>query len=83
MWRFEHIDYLYALLLIPFFSGLFTLYLLWKKKAIRNFGEWPVIAQLMPLMSTRKLTFKFVLLMLAYGFLVIALANPLIGSKLV
>jgi Ca-activated chloride channel family protein len=82
MWRFEHIDYLYALLLIPFFSGLFTLYLLWKKKAIRNFGEWPVIAQLMPLMSTRKLTFKFVLLMLAYGFLVIALANPQIGSKM-
>ena len=82
MFRFEHIEYLYALLLIPFFSALFILFMLWKKRAIRKFGEWQVIAQLMPLYSARKIILKFIILMLAFGFLVIALANPQIGSKL-
>ena len=82
MFRFEHIEYLYALLLVPFFSALFFLYILWKKKAIRNFGDWSVIGQLMPLLSTKKLVLKFVVLMIAFGFLIIGLANPQIGSKL-
>jgi len=82
MWRFEHIEYLYALLLIPFFSALLILFMLWKKKAIRSFGDWPVIAQLMPLFSNRKIILKFIVLMLAYGALIVALANPQIGSKM-
>jgi Ca-activated chloride channel homolog len=82
MFRFEHIEYLYALLLIPFFSMLFILYWMWKKRAVRRFGEWEVISQLMPLQSIRKLALKFIILMLAFGFLVIGLANPQIGSKL-
>jgi Ca-activated chloride channel family protein len=82
MFRFEHIEYLYALLLIPFFSILYFLYHLWKKRALKRFGEASVIGQLMPWHAPRKQVFKFILLMLAYGFLVIGLANPQIGSKL-
>lgn len=82
MFRFEHIEYLYLLLLIPFFSTLFILYLVWKKRAIRRFGDWNVITRLMPLQSVSKLVFKFVILMMGFGFLVIAIANPQIGSKL-
>ena len=82
MFRFEHIEYLYALLLIPFFSTLFILFVIWKNRAIRKFGEWQVIAPLMPLFSTRKIVLKFIILMFAYASLVIALANPQIGSKL-
>ncbi|MCU0370258.1 MAG: VWA domain-containing protein [Bacteroidales bacterium] len=82
MFRFEHIEYLYALLLIPFFSLLFILYSIWKKRSIRRFGDWEVIAQLMPLLSWKKQVFKFIILMLAFGFLVIGLANPQIGSRL-
>lgn len=79
---FEHEKYLYALLLIPFFSLLFILYIIWKKRTVRKFGEWDVIAQLMPLLSGKRLVLKFILLMLAYGFLIVALANPQIGSRL-
>jgi len=82
MFRFEHIEYLYALLLIPFFSLLFIFYGIWKKRAVRKFGEWEVIAQLMPLFSGKRLVLKFIILMLAFGFLIIGLANPQIGSKL-
>jgi len=82
MFRFEHIEYLYALVLIPFFSLLFILYRLWKKRALRRFGDWEIISELMPLQSGRKQALKFIILMLAYGFLIIGLANPQIGSKL-
>jgi len=82
MFRFEHIEYLYALLLIPFFSALFILYMIWKRRAIRSFGDWDVISQLMPLQSVKKLALKFIVLMLSFGFLIIAIANPQIGSKL-
>lgn len=82
MYRFEHIQYLYTLLLIPAFSILFILYMIWKKRAARKFGDFEVVSQLMPMRSMRKLTTKFVLLMLAFAFLVIAVANPQIGSKL-
>jgi Ca-activated chloride channel family protein len=82
MFRFEHIEYLFVLLLIPFFSALFIMFMIWKKRTVRNFGEWEVIAQLMPMFSGKKLVLKFIVLMLAFGFLVIGLANPQIGSKL-
>jgi Ca-activated chloride channel family protein len=82
MFRIEHIEYLYALLLIPFFTGMYILYTIWKKRAIKRFGELEVIAQLMPLLSWKKPALKFIILMLALGFLIIGLANPQIGSKL-
>jgi len=82
MIKFENIEYLYALLLIPVFIGLFIAFIYWKKNAMRRFGESGVIAQLMPLMSTNKKILKFILLMIGYIFLVIGVANPQIGSKL-
>jgi Ca-activated chloride channel homolog len=82
MFRFEHIAFLYALLLIPFFSVMFILYRIWKKRAIKRFGDLDVITQLMPQFSGKKLVLKFLILMLAYIFLIIGLANPQIGSKL-
>lgn len=82
MFRFEHIEYLYALLLVPVFSTLFVMYWIWKKRALKRFGDWEVISSLMPMISGKKHVLKFVILMLAYGFLIIGLANPQIGSKL-
>jgi len=82
MFRFEHIEYLYALMLIPFFIALFILYLMWKRRALKRFGEWEVISHLMPWHSVRKQVLKFSIIMLAFGFLIVGLANPQIGSKL-
>jgi Ca-activated chloride channel family protein len=82
MFRFENIEYLYALLLIPFFSLLFILYILWKRKAIKRFGEYDMIRQLMPHYSPYRPVVRFILLMAAYTLLIIGLANPQIGSKM-
>ena len=83
LFRFEHTEYFWALLLIPLFTILFIWMLIWKKRALNKFGQWPVMQRLIPAMSNPRAILKFVILMFAYLFLIIGLANPQIGSKLV
>ena len=82
MVRLAHHYYLYALLLVPVFIVLFWLYLSWKQRALKTFGDLSVIKQLMPDTSTSRPIVKFILLMLAFISLIIGLADPQIGSKL-
>jgi Ca-activated chloride channel family protein len=83
MFRFEHTDFLWALLLIPALTAVFIWMMMWKKRALKRFGEWTLVQRLLPGLSRSRLITKFVLLMIAYGFLIIGIANPQIGSKLV
>ncbi len=82
MLKFAEPIFFYWLLLIPVFILIFSLMLSWKKRALNRFGEYSLIRKLAPDTSKNKLIVKFFLLMLAYIFLIIALANPQIGSKL-
>ncbi len=82
MIRFANIEFLYALILIPLFIIIFWIMLRWKKKAMNKFGEFMVIKNLMPAVSNARIHIKFILLMFAYAFFVIGIANPQIGSKL-
>jgi len=82
MFRFEHTAYLYGLLLIPVFALLFWMLMRWKRKSLNAFGEHEVVKRLLLHVSYTRVRFKFILLMIAFGFLVIALANPQIGSRL-
>jgi Ca-activated chloride channel homolog len=82
MFRFAHIYYFYLFLVIPVFAGILVLFLLWRKRKIELFGDRLLVMQLMPEYSNGKLVFKFILLMIAYSFLVLALAEPQTGSKL-
>ncbi len=82
MIRFQHIYFLYGFLLIPILIIIFWIMMRWKKKAIKLFGDMEMMEQLIPDMSPVRSIIKFSLLMLAYIFLIIGLANPQIGSKL-
>ena len=82
MFRFAHIHYLYLLALIPAFTAILVLYLLWRKKALDRFGEFHLVRQLIPEFSTRRLIFKFILLMTGFAFLILALADPQTGSRM-
>ncbi|TRZ76951.1 MAG: VWA domain-containing protein [Bacteroidetes bacterium] len=82
MFRFAHISFLYLLALIPVFTVLLVLFLVWRKKALNRFGEFHLIHRLIPEFSTGRLIFKFVLLMISFAFLVLALADPQTGSKM-
>lgn len=81
MFRFEHSEYLYALLLIPVLIGFFVLMWRFRKRAIERFGEAKLVQQLMSNFSPNKHIVKFTLLMLAFTFLVVGWANPQWGSK--
>lgn len=83
MFRFENPDYFYALLVIPVLAGLFIWMLYWRKKAIRRYGDWLIMQRLVPAMSINRQIFKFIILAIAYLMIVIGLANPQLGSKLV
>lgn len=82
MIRFEHIEFLYGLALVPLLVVIFWAAMRWKRKAFKSFGDRNVFGRLMPDYSKGKPIAKFILLLLAYSFLVVGIANPQIGSKL-
>jgi Ca-activated chloride channel homolog len=82
MFRLAHSSFLYLLLVIPLLTALLVFFMLWRKKALQKFGEYPLIMQLMPEYSRNRLIFKFILLMIGYAFLIMALVDPQSGSKL-
>ena len=82
MFRFENIEFLYLLLLIP----LLVLLNIWARKERRRrlerFGNLDTLRSLMPDDSPRRRTFMSVLYLLGLSLVIIALARPQIGSKL-
>lgn len=82
MFRFAYNYFLYGLLLIPVFVALFWWLTGWRKRALRKYGEPQVIGQLIPDSSKQRRVLKFILLMAAFTFVVLALADPQIGSKM-
>ncbi len=81
MIRFEHIEVLLALAAIPLFVGLFVAMRLWRKRALKRFASAPQLALLAPRISRFKPWVKLALFCIAFGFLVVGLANPQTGSK--
>ena len=80
--RFEHTDYLYALVLIPVILALF-LFFRWKsRKELFSWMSKSNQLTLIPEYSGFKPFFKISLLLLAFASLVFALAKPQFGSKL-
>lgn len=82
MFRFAHIEYLYALAIIPFLALLYIAIRIRRKKALNKFGEPEIIKELMPSASTFRPILKFTLWMLALSSVIIAVAQPQFGSKL-
>lgn len=82
MFRLAHPLMLYLLLAIPAFVALYVWSRRRKKKAFDIFGEWPLLVRLMPDYSGSRGTIKLILILLAWVFLVIGIADPQTGSKL-
>lgn len=82
MIRFANAEYLYALIMVLVFILLYWFYNNWKKHAKNSFGDAQVIGKLMPKVSESKPLIKFILILIAFIFLVIGIADPQIGSKL-
>jgi Ca-activated chloride channel family protein len=82
MLRFGNIEFLYALWGIPLLALLYWYLLKKQRMALEKFASSTMHALLMPLRSRLKGPFKFGIYLLALALLLIALANPQIGTKI-
>ncbi|EHQ30168.1 VWA domain-containing protein [Mucilaginibacter paludis] len=82
MLRFAHTEFLWGLLAIPLLILLFIMVSRWKRKALAAFGDKNVVKLMMPEVSLSKPWLKFILFIIAYGFLIVAAADPQVGSKM-
>lgn len=82
MLRYEHIEFLYLLGIIPVLLLLFILTMRWQKRALNSFGEYRLVKKLMPMASSYKAKLKFGVFLIAITTIIIGIANPQIGSKM-
>lgn len=82
MFRFAHPELLYLLIVIPLLIVFYVVMIRRKKNAIAEFGNPELLGPLMPLLSFKRGTWKFVMLMLALLFVIVGVAGPQFGSKL-
>ena len=81
MFRFAHPEYLYGLYVIPVLI-LFYWYLVKnRKKVLNKFADKNMHAILLPVFSKGKNLIRFIIILFAIVFLLIAAANPQIGTK--
>ena len=82
MFRFEHPEYLYALAVLPLILVVYFYHLRWKNKARKQFGDLALVERLAPNVSKTKPVTKLVLNLLGITLIIIACANPQIGTRL-
>jgi Ca-activated chloride channel family protein len=82
MYKLEEPIYFYALAIIPVMIVIFLLVLWWKKRTQKKFADLELLEQLAPNSSVFKSTLKLLIFSLGIAFLVLALVNPKMGSKL-
>lgn len=82
LYRWEHPEYLYALVLLPVLWSVHALWARWRKKARERFGTSAAAERLAPEATKSRHAFKTLWTSLGIGCLIIALANPQVGSKL-
>ena len=81
MFRFAHPEYLYALYIIPVLIGIFWLLNRKRKKVLENFADKKLHSILLPYYSSFKEKIKLGVLTLAIVLLIVAAANPQIGTR--
>jgi Ca-activated chloride channel family protein len=82
MLRFQHSEYLYALVLLIVIGLVFAGVLRWKRKAVRKIGDKHLVEQLFSGYSPRLFSLKFWLLFFAFACIVTGAANLQMGSKM-
>lgn len=81
MFRFEHIEYLYALAIVPILFLLYYVFKIWVNNEAGKLSEAALFKKLSPHFSWARKHLKFGLLLVALVFICIAWANPQWGNK--
>jgi len=80
--RFEHIEYLYLLLALPLLLGLYFIISIQAKRKLKAWANPTLFPVLSPLSARGKQNFKAIILIIAIGAVIVALAKPQFRSKL-
>ncbi|MBX2925593.1 MAG: VWA domain-containing protein [Chitinophagaceae bacterium] len=75
MVRFEHIEHLLLLLLVPIIILLFNAMLRWKKNTVKKIGDEKLVRQLTNNFSPKKQLLRFITAMGALGLVIVGAAN--------
>jgi len=82
MYLFDNPSYLYLTLIIPIVIIINWFYMAWRNKIQKYFSNNKLLDQISPNRSNFKLNLKLVFELFVILFLIIALANPKIGTEL-
>lgn len=82
MFRFAHPEYLFALYAVPLIVLLFWYLTRNRRKLLGKFARKDVQKLLLPNYSGLKSSVKFGILILVYIFLVVAVSNPQVGTRM-
>lgn len=80
---FEHPKLLYLLLALPALLGLWIWERINYRKKLAQFADKNMFGRLLPDGSTRRPATKMALVLISLGLLIVAVANPQVGSKMV
>ena len=82
MFRFENIEFLYLLVLIPVLLVVFIIARKIRERSLKRFGDPDILNQLMPFVSGTRPVVKFLFILSALVFIILGMARPQFGSKL-
>jgi len=82
LFRLDEKIWFWTILVIPAIVLVFILVQVWKKSAQKKFANLALLKRLSPNQSLFKSVLKLIVLCAAFLFLVLALVNPKIGTKL-
>jgi len=82
MWQLEEPKYFLAFIFLPILFLVYVAHYIWKKRKQKQFGDASILQQLAPESSTFKSFLKLFVVSLGITFLIIALVNPKVGTKI-
>lgn len=82
MLQFAHPEYLWGLIALPVLAVLFFFLRQWRKRLLHQVVSKGLASQLVPGMSAGKYSMKLLSLLLGVGFLILAFADPQVGTRL-
>lgn len=82
MFRFEHSEYFYLLVILPLLVSLFLHYTYSKKKSLQHFGTMKLLISLMPDVAIKKHYIKFCIVFICTGLFILVIVGPQFNSKL-
>ena len=82
LYRLEEPIYFYLFTTIPILVVIFLVVLWWKKRTQKKFASPDLLTKLAPNYSVFKSVLKLLFFILGISFLILALVNPKIGTKL-